>query len=479
MSIVERLKAQTRQLLPRTKAGRRAWVMAAVVILILVLLPVVLKLDGKPHAELERFAGRFHPLAVHLPIGLLVLLPILELAGLVRPALREAAGFVLGVAFGGCLLSLTSGLLLAHGEGRSGALVMQHMWSAIALSCAVLLCALIRPLWSSGVETRIYPALLTATLLLLAWSAHQGGSITHGANYLTENLPAIFKRLSFWGAPSSNSFYALHINPIFDSKCVSCHGQSQAKGGLRLDSYEHLMKGGEAGAVIVAGNPGNSILFERVTMAPDHKGFMPAEGRPALRAEEINWLRAWIQQGASPSATSLAGIAIGEVHKEPPPPPVGDYSALMGEIQQMNQGLGAKLKPVSSKPEDGLMLLTTDISPQFGDAQLAALVKFAPYIVEADLSRSAVTNACFESLAKFTHLRALHLEGTKINGDGIAKLASLQELHYLNLSGTQLTYAATEQLKVFKNLQHLYMYNTPAQPATSAASSPQAEKSQP
>jgi hypothetical protein len=151
----------------------------------------------------------------------------------------------------------------------------------------------------------------------------------------------------------------------------------------------------------------------------------------------------------------------------------------MGEIQQMNQGLGAKLKPVSSKSQDGLLLLTTDVSPQFGDAQLAALIKFAPYIVEADLSRTAVTNASFETLAKFTHLRVLHLEETKINGDGISKLAALPELRYLNLSGTQATSAAAVQLKGFKSLHHIYLYNTPAQPASSAAFSTPAEMSQP
>jgi hypothetical protein len=51
----------------------------------------VVRLDGKPHADWQQFLGRFHPLVVHLPIGLLLLVPLLELAGTARPALREAA----------------------------------------------------------------------------------------------------------------------------------------------------------------------------------------------------------------------------------------------------------------------------------------------------------------------------------------------------------------------------------------------------
>ena len=82
------------------------------------------------------------------------------------------------------------------------------------------------------------------------------------------------------------------------------------------------------------------------------------------------------------------------------------------------------------------------LQESFGDAQLAQFQKFAPYIVEAELGRTAVTNASFDTLGKFTHLRALHLEGTAVTGDGLAKLAPLSQLTYLNLSGTKVTEAA-------------------------------------
>jgi hypothetical protein len=148
---------------------------------------------------------------------------------------------------------------------------------------------------------------------------------------------------------------------------------------------------------------------------------------------------------------------------------VGDYSALMPEIRQLSEGQGAKLIPVSSKPADGLILNTVDVASSFGDTQLVQFQKFAPYIVEAELGRTAVTNASFDTLAKFTHLRALHLEGTAVTGDGLQKLAPLRRLTYLNLSGSKLTDAAMAQLASLKNLRHVYLYNTPAQPAPAAA----------
>ena len=37
--------------------------------------------DGREHAALGQFFGRFHPIVVHLPIGLILLVPVLDLLG--------------------------------------------------------------------------------------------------------------------------------------------------------------------------------------------------------------------------------------------------------------------------------------------------------------------------------------------------------------------------------------------------------------
>ncbi len=233
------------------------------------------------------------------------------------------------------------------------------------------------------------------------------------------------------------------------------------------------MKGGKDGPVIVPNNAGKSILLERITLPIGDHHFMPAEGRPPLKPDQIAYLRAWIQQGASPTATQLAGVSLPQTLQELPIQPVGDYSAMMPEIRRMQQSQGAKLLPVSAKPSDGLILNTVDAPATFGDAQLAQFQHFAPYIVEANLARTAITDAGFDTLAKFTHLRALHLEGTAITGSGLARLAPLSQLSYINLSGTKVTATALAPLKSMKSLHHIYLFNTPAQPPP-AADSPQA-----
>jgi mono/diheme cytochrome c family protein len=446
----------------RLRGIKLIWAASFLVSITLLILPFVFKLDGKTHADWQQFLGRFHPTVVHLPIGLILLVPLLELAGRYRPALLEAAMFVLSLSVLSCLLALTLGYLLAYGSGDAGVGVARHMWGAIALTIGVLGCALLRGV--SGGLRGFYPYLLACVLVLLAWTAHQGGSLTHGNKYLTEYLPAPLKRLGMGtvqaeAAAFPDSFYVRHIHPIFDANCVVCHGGQKVKGHLRLDTYDRLMRGGEDGAVIIAGKPERSILLERITLPPDHKKFMPSEGKPPLKPEEIAWIRAWILQGASPEMQSLAGIY---VHEDEALPQVPDYSGMMAEMAQTARAAGVTLVPVSRNLGDGLILNTVDAGERFGDAQLTGFARFAPYIVEVELGRTSVTDGCFTTLAKFTHLRALHLEETAVIGTGLSSLTQLPQLSYVNLSGTQVTSAAVASLASMKNLHHLYLYNTPA-----------------
>ena len=71
----------------RIRTLRAQWLCTLGVSAILLILPFAVRLDGQPHADWLQFFGRFHPLLVHLPIGLIVLLPFLEFAGTTRPAL--------------------------------------------------------------------------------------------------------------------------------------------------------------------------------------------------------------------------------------------------------------------------------------------------------------------------------------------------------------------------------------------------------
>jgi uncharacterized membrane protein len=469
----QKLRAAYRSLHIRTPVQ---WLALLLLSAALVLLPFVIRLDGRTHADWLQFLGRFHPLLVHLPIGMLVLLPFLELAGTTRPGLREAAGFILHLALATGVIALVCGVLLAYGSGVTGATVTRHMWGGIVLLIELLVCVTVRPAWASAQVQRVYPALLAVSLLTLTWTAHQGGSLTYGSDYLTRYMPGPLRRFIPSGPASSDAAYAgsaymRYIHPIFDAKCVACHGTNKEQAGLRLDFYELLMKGGKDGAVIAPRNPDGSLLLQRVTLSASDRHFMPAEGRPPLTPDEIAVLRGWILSGASPTTTSIPGINTSAENTALALEPVGDYSNLTNEIRQMQRSDGAKLVAVSAKPSDGLILRTIDVATNFGDEQLVRFQPFAPFIVEAELGRTSVTDACVDVLSKFTHLRALHLEGTAITGRDLAKLSLLSQLTYLNLSGTKVTSGALAALKSMPNLRHIYFFDTPADQVSLATSS--------
>lgn len=94
--------------------------------------------------------------------------------------------------------------------------------------------------------------------------------------------------------------YEREVKPLFTKRCVACHGVLQAKAGLRLDTAKRIRKGGDGGPAVVAGNSAESLLIEAVTGGDDWR--MPPEGEP-LSAQEVQTLKAWIDQGAHAPAS--------------------------------------------------------------------------------------------------------------------------------------------------------------------------------
>jgi mono/diheme cytochrome c family protein len=55
-------------------------------------------------------------------------------------------------------------------------------------------------------------------------------------------------------------FFEKEVRPVFADHCYKCHGPKKQKSGLRLDSRELILKGGELGPVVVPGKPDLSRL---------------------------------------------------------------------------------------------------------------------------------------------------------------------------------------------------------------------------
>ena len=91
------------------------------------------------------------------------------------------------------------------------------------------------------------------------------------------------------GAPVS---FNDDILPIFENRCMNCHGQERLEEGLSLRTYSDMMAGSKNGAVVVPGNAANSLLAQ---LLENQK--MPKRG-PKLTPPQVQLIIDWINQGA-------------------------------------------------------------------------------------------------------------------------------------------------------------------------------------
>ncbi len=315
--------------------------------LLVVLLAATTIFSTGPHAatpEWLLFLGRFHPLVLHLPIGLLVLLPALHLLARACPpgTLRPAVAAVLWLCAGSACAAALCGLLLSQEGGYAGATLLLHRRMAISLT---VLAALLLVAESESEDPaprrapfarrmrQTYRALLPLTLVCLGLAAHLGATLTHGSTFLTEHLP---RPLKAWiganAAPtlgkvaSPQSAYATRIAPIFNARCTACHGAEKAKGGLRLDTLENILAGGdrqrdEHEPAIIPGHAGDSPLIRAVCLPADDDAHMPPSGKSQLTAAEIATLCQWIDAGANAPAPARKGTPPTLVKKTTPGSP--------------------------------------------------------------------------------------------------------------------------------------------------------------
>ena len=97
---------------------------------------------------------------------------------------------------------------------------------------------------------------------------------------------------------SAKRTYEADVAPIVSRLCNPCHlAESENPSGLRLDTFETMIAGGEKGKPIVAGKPDESILYLKLQEDPPFGKQMP-RGKKKITKEEIRVIREWIEQGA-------------------------------------------------------------------------------------------------------------------------------------------------------------------------------------
>lgn len=426
--------------------------------------------------NLTELIGHFHPVLVHLPIGILLLAALLHWLSRSAKyqAVRPATGIALLAGLISAVVSCITGYLLANGSGEyDAAITGRHQWLGIGTTILAALSLYLHK--TNSTYTGWLLLAMTATLII---TGHFGGTLTHGEGYLTS---------AFTGGAGSNQaserkpvaniqeaiVYTDLVQPLLQEKCNSCHGASKQKGKLRLDTREYILLGGKNGKVLVAGKPEESELMIRVGLPPGNKGHMPPKEKPQLTKEDLELLRWWISSGATfdkkvkdlpqPARIRplLAALQSGGKEPEPaitflPEQPVQPADA--AAIQQLRQR-GVSIVPVAQNSNYLSAGFQAVDSITANDLKLLQAV--GKQLVWLKLGNTRISDNAMTEIATLTSLTKLSLERTGITDQGLQKLHPLVNLQYLNVSGTAINGSGLLALKALTRLRFIYLYQDP------------------
>jgi hypothetical protein len=325
---------------------------------------------------------------------------------------------------------------------------------------------------------RLPVVLLSFTLLfLISFTGHLGGNITHGSDYLVEPLPNNIKTVLGFG-PKVYEMPTLHeenweeavlytdlVQPILNNRCVSCHNSKKEKGELQLEEENGILKGGENGLVIEANDPENSALYARLVLPLDHEDHMPPKDKDQPSKEELDIIKIWIANGNS-FDKSLGEMGLKKESVQAFFPKAKDITYPDVEVAEVSADTISAIKNKGFhieriNEESNFVKVSCINKPSFSDMDFEQLASVQNQIVYLDLGETQITDAIFEKINTLPHLTILKMDNTGITGKNILALEKLEHLKNLNLIGTKFEEDYLADLRSFKKLEKVYLFNTP------------------
>ena len=216
---------------------------------------LLIPLDGTVNNTFVFFIGRFHPIILHLPIGGLAALFVMEIINSYRPQLNldSACSILLWFSVITVIPSAILGFVLASSGNYDDELLNLHKWLGwlTALVCVWLL-------YFNSKSKKTYRVFLYANVIFLLFAGHFGGQLTHGKDYLTKYMPISMKKVlniddernylvvdrKIDSLSTGATYYTDQIKPIIENYCYKCHGQEKQKGDMRFDNIDWDMVNG-------------------------------------------------------------------------------------------------------------------------------------------------------------------------------------------------------------------------------------------
>lgn len=435
------------------------------------------------------YLGHFHPLIVHLPIGILFVVFILELVAWKtgqHSLLRSAIEISLIAGFFSAAIACLFGWFLGREGGYEASTLDWHQWMGISVALITGIAWLSRKQY--GFLKKIpnaYRLLLFTLFLLLMITGHLGGNMTHGEDYLTAGMPQPFAK---WLGVETKKDTAVSRKPITDineafvytdlvqpvlaEKCYSCHSARKVKGGLRMDEEKLLFKGGKHGVIITAGNAAASELVKRLLLPMEDDKRMPPKDQDQLSKAEIELISWWVNNGAdtkkkikelSPDSSVLAAFTGSKPAQSGPQEVLSkvfdeDPAAPDQKLIDQLTGKGVIVRPVAQ--DKNLFEVSCINFPGFDNTMAGLLEQMADNIVWLRADNTKISDVAMQSIGKLKNLVRLNLSGTAITTAGIAQLKSLQNLEYINLVDTKADDGALLILSNLPALKSVYCWNS-------------------
>jgi uncharacterized membrane protein len=410
------------------------------------------------------FLGRFHPVLVHIPIGILLIAVLFEWFPKKKKykSFRKVIPITLLLGAIGALGSAITGYLLSQSGDYETELVGWHQWTGISLTIVAFVYWFLK---SKKLYKQFHRVLSIIVLLMVTVTGHLGGSITHGEDFLT----ASFSHTSAYDLSSINldsaKFYDDLVAPILEDKCYSCHGSAKQKGKLRLDSREHILKGGKGGKILVAGNGEESELIDRILLPREHEDHMPPKEKKQLTTQEIEILNTWIASGADFNKTitqlgaldKVTSILSSSSKVSSSDVPTISVNPASEEVLNQLRKLGVVILPLA---ENSNYLNANLVNVTNLDSAMLFINQLNEQLVWLKLSNHPITDTQLVNLKPLKQISKLWLDHTAITDAGLINVSELENLTYLNLNGTKISSLGILELQKLKNLKTIYLFQT-------------------
>ncbi len=420
--------------------------------------------------------GRMHPLLLHLPIGMLVLLVLFWFAKREIPLASyfSIQSFSIHIIAFFSVITAVIGLFLSQEAAYESSLTNQHKWTGVSFNFVTYAMLI----WHNRFPERqtFFNFLMVVGLILLIIAGHLGGSITHGADFV---IAPIKEKKSIEITDTTTVFNAT-IQPTLEAKCYNCHNQNKSKGELIMTSAADLMKGGEHGAIWMAGNPDSSHIMQRLYLPLADELHMPPKGKPQLTETEVKVFYEWIKNGADFKLT------LGAIQKKDTLNALVQAALSQHELSKVEKQQNYTFDFADAEVIETLNTPFCNISPiaynspalqaeifvrsTYEPSFLKSLAAIKEQLVSLNLSNLPINDEDLFLIAQFPNLEKLTLNGTDITGATLHELKQCQNLKQIALSSTAITALSLKVLQDFPALENVYVWNTAISVEDAAAS---------